>query len=175
MIWESFYWRRSLRKSAAKLRNRCAQRRWPDASLADIEQTVMIGFYAIRKLKEAWKLARGVDNWKVPVTEYPCIKKPLRLFWPHVEELYDLKAGRDRKQPIAFICNQIIHSFVFVPVIDEKTRGFAGVFVSSGERKEEAVWFIAATAIIELFEGVAAKPPRGFSFGPGKQLTIRVL
>lgn len=173
MIWELSHWKRTLKKSATTLRRRQTQCRWPKASLADVEQTVMVGFYAVRKLHEARKLPRALKKVRLPVTEYRCMKRPLRLFWPHVEEHYDLSHGRDRKQPIAFMCNQIIHSFVFVPVLDENTRGLSGVYVSSEDRKDEAVWFVGVDVIIDLFESAGSKPTQGFFFGPEKHVTTR--
>jgi hypothetical protein len=174
MIWQSFYWRRELRRSAKTLRQRITQRRWPEASTADIERVIMIGFYSVRKLAEAWKLPRELRQRKISVTEFPCIhavRSP--LFWPDVEESYDLSRGRVREQPLDFLWNQFIHSFVFVPCLNASTSGFDGVFVSSSDRRKQAVWYVEASAIIKLFEDIAAKPDRGFKFGPKKNLLIR--
>ena len=62
MIWECSYWKEDLLRHTAALRKRTQQRLGRDRSLAQLEQTVMIGFYSIRNLLEVKKLSLDVSK-----------------------------------------------------------------------------------------------------------------
>ena len=79
MIWESRYWRTDLQKFAASLRKRAKQKRWPDAALARCEQTIMVGFFYVRKLVESRKLSRDFADRQIPATSYPAKGKHIHL------------------------------------------------------------------------------------------------
>lgn len=158
MIRRAVYWRRTLRGMAARLKKRSSQIRWSDSAVADLEHCTMVGFYAIRKLNESRELPDDTCGRKVPVLVFPCVRRVRSpLFWPNVEEVYDLRVGQPRKQPLDFVWNQFIHSFVFAPCFDPATSRLYGILVSSYDRRNQAVYLIALDEVIRTFEAVAAK------------------
>ncbi|MDP8980914.1 MAG: hypothetical protein M3O35_10015 [Acidobacteriota bacterium] len=154
MILESRFWKDDLLAHAASLRARMAQQRWSDASFARCEQSIMLGFYAIRKLIEARRLSRSTRIAPVPMRSYPARGIPATLAnKDRVEQLYDLEHGLACKRPLRFVCNQAIHSFVFLLVTDEQ-RHLVGVMVNTTNNCSEEVLELSAMTIADVFERV---------------------
>ena len=55
MIFETNYWRLELERLARRLKRHMTQSRWLASSDASVEKSVMLGFYSIRKLLEAFQ------------------------------------------------------------------------------------------------------------------------
>ena len=156
MIWESSYWKEDLLRHAAALRKRTQQHRWPDRSLARLEQTVMLGFYSIRKLLEAKKLTVDVSEKQLPVISFPSLGKPVTLLnWHHLDRLYDFDHPNEQKRSIQWLCNQVVHSYVFTPTFAEPV-GLTGLLLNSDRTRHEALYLINIEDIISLFYSVGA-------------------
>ena len=75
----------------------------------------MIACYCVRKLIEARKLTDGVANRQMRLIQFRALGRPVHSKnWHRLETLYDLEQGRGVTKPLLFVCNQLIHSFVFV-------------------------------------------------------------
>jgi hypothetical protein len=70
MIYESRFWKDNLIKQANVLRAKTTQKRWTEASSARLEQTIMLGYYSIRKLVESQKLSNLVINQAITTNPY---------------------------------------------------------------------------------------------------------
>ena len=127
MIWESHFWKDVLLKHAATLRKRTTQHRWPEVSQARLEQTLMLGFYSIRKLHEAAKMSSATMTDSVALTTYPWSGKNVtKLNWHKLDQLYDLASPRCETRDVLFVCHQFVHSFVFTAAFDEN-EGLQGI------------------------------------------------
>lgn len=156
MIWESSYWKEDLLRHAAALRKRTLQHRWPERSFARLEQTVMLGFYFIRKLLEAKKLTIDVSEKQLPVIIFPSLGKPVTLLsWHHLDRLYDFDHPNEKKRSIQWLCNQVVHSYVFTPTFAEPS-GLAGLLLNSDRTRNKALYLINIEDVISLFESVGA-------------------
>ena len=154
MILESRFWKDDLLAHAASLRARMAQQRWSHASFARCEQSIMLGFYAIRKLMEARKLPRRIRIMPVPMRTYPTRGTAATLEnKDQLEELYDLEHGAACRRSLRFVCNQAIHSFVFLLVTDE-LRHLVSVMVNTTNNCAVEVLELSAETIAEVFERV---------------------
>jgi hypothetical protein len=152
MILESRFWKDDLLAHAASLRARMAQQRWSDASFARCEQSIMLGFYAIRKLMEARKLPRRIRIAPVPMRSYPARGTAVNMAnKDRVEELYDLEHGSACKRSLRFVCNQAIHSFIFLLVTDER-RHLVSVMVNTTNNCSKEVLELPAATIADVFE-----------------------
>jgi hypothetical protein len=159
MIDESCFWKEDLLKQADALRTRQLQRRWTEASFARLEQTVMIGFYSIRKLVEASKISNTTFEQKIPLTTFPSTGRDVTRMNTHkIDKLYDLESPSDASHDIIFLCNQFIHSFVFMPVFGENKKLECILFASDRHRHVK-LFSITLTTIIELFEQVGHDYP----------------
>lgn len=159
MIDESCYWKNDLLKQADALRSRKAQRRWPEVSFARLEQTVMLGFYSIRKLIEASKLSNSTFEQELPLAIYPWSGKTVtRMNWHKLDQLYDFDSSSTDSRDVLFLCHQIVHSFVFMPVFNEDGKLDAFLFTSDRHRHQR-LYSMTLDQIIELFDHVGNDYP----------------
>ena len=94
----------------------------------------MIGFYAIRKLIEANKVSLSLRKGTLDALAWPHIGTPVdQMNWHKIDQLYDLGQPKTVDLRLRFIADQIIHSFVFVPIFSEQGCPIGIAF--SSERK----------------------------------------
>jgi hypothetical protein len=155
VIYESGYWRDHLARQARFLREKQSQSRWTEASFARLEREVMIGFYSIRKLAEALKITAKVFEQPVELLHYTANGKTVgALNWHRLDELYHVSKGAPESKPLSFVANQMIHSFVFVPIFNED-RKLELIAFNSDRSKGRSLFAIRVSKMEELFAGVA--------------------
>ncbi|MEX2317230.1 MAG: hypothetical protein WD669_08765 [Pirellulales bacterium] len=71
MINESYYWKNNLCKLATKLRKFSRRKKPGETLLAHFEQTIILGFYSVRKLAESQKLSDSVVAQQIELLAYP--------------------------------------------------------------------------------------------------------
>src|SRR5262249_34944504 len=136
MIWESGPWKRDIARRVARLKRRQRQRRWLEASLASVEQDIFSLAYAVRKLIEAGKVSDEVEAEPLSALEYHPLGRTVDIMnWHKLDELYDLETHKDKRITLRDFCNQIIHSFIFLPSMGE-SGGLDGFFVASDRTKD---------------------------------------
>ena len=135
MIWESDPWKVDLDTRAKWLMDKKKQRRWPATSCVRVEQCVMIGCYCVRKLIEARKLTDAVAKRQMRLVRHKARGKPVdSMNWHKLDTLYDLERGLAITKPLLFVCNQIVHSFVFVNGFNDDGGLDSVLFCSERER-----------------------------------------
>ena len=155
MIWESGYWKVDLLRRSADLQRRMKQKRWPDVSLVRIEQSLMLGFYSIRNLREAKKLTDAVARRQVSFTSYPRRenKRVHHFNWHKLEDLYDFNASYEDSRDLGFLCNQVIHSYIFSPVFSD--AGYLdGILLASDRERRQRVISVAMREVVSIFAAV---------------------
>jgi hypothetical protein len=164
MITESHYWKDDLLQRAQQLQRRVNQKRWTEFSSARVEQTIMLGFYAIRKLIEAKKFSDDVANQTLRITTHSWRGKSVtRLNRFDYWELYDLERSRTVTRSLTFLCNQVVHSYIFALSFND-SGAFNGIFVASDRERHETLHFIQIQQIIELFEQAGHDDPDEVTF-----------
>ncbi|MEG5038820.1 MULTISPECIES: hypothetical protein [unclassified Microcoleus] len=164
MIYESVFWKEDLLKQAKALRARMTQKRWNESSFARLEQTIMLGFYSIRKLIEAKKLSDSVENKCITVKFHEWQGNPVtKMNWGDIDKLYDLDSGQPVTKGLIFFCHQFVHSYILVTSFDEKNF-LDGIFISSDRERHKALYFIEMHQIIDFFEQVGNDYPSSGSF-----------
>lgn len=163
MIWDSHYWKDDLLKYARDLQRRKSQRRWSDGSFARIERNVMLGFYAIRKLIDARKLSTPLVEQLIPLSCFPSKGTRVTLFnSSRIEKHYDFGKKAKLKKDLVFVCNQVIHSFVFE--VEILPRGsLAGFLVSSDHERCKRLFRIPVGEVIRIFERTGKDYPHFMS------------
>jgi len=158
VIWESGYWKENLLRQSLMLRKKQQQRRWTERSFALLEQVVMLGFYSIRKLAEAHKISDEIVRLSVPLMAFPWKGKPVTsMNWHRLTELYDMGLGKPVKRSLLFLCHQVVHSYIFSPLFEDKY--LAGVFFSSDRQRHKSLYLIKTNNIVTLFDLVANNDP----------------
>ena len=154
MIFNTHYWKRELERLALILRGHLAQRRWVAASEASVEKSVMLGFYAIRKMLESFDRALKAPG-HLRVTTFPRRKVKLSpIVFPDVAEAFDLMRPTSVSLPTREVCHEIIHSHFFSIWVDPH-RSLRGVFFASDRHRNERVCRLEMEGIVSLFESIA--------------------
>ena len=94
------------------------------------------------------------------VCKYPAKEgKQIHLLnWDQIDRLYDLEDSNSVKINIISLCNQFIHSYVFVPELSESNR-LKGFFIASDWQKDNSLYYIDVDVVINLFESVGNDYP----------------
>jgi hypothetical protein len=156
VIDDAFPWREDLLKVADRLEQKKTQRRWTERSSYLVERDVMISAYAVRKLIEADKVSDEVLAQRVKITRHEMIgRRPdhwVRLTDEAIHE-YEHNGGTDEHLSLEDLCNQMIHSWLWMlsASVDEQ---FNGVFVSSDRKRAECLYFIPVDVLIRTFRKV---------------------
>ncbi|MDP1946158.1 MAG: hypothetical protein Q8L77_01545 [Nitrospirota bacterium] len=146
---------------ARQLQKRTKQRRWPERSLAKLEKEVFIGFYGIRKLLEARKLSDRLSKKCVAAEafRYTGARQITIYNWnSKFADAYDFENSAKINMSLEFICNQVIHSYVFKEVFDEG-GALAGIFISSDRKRNESLYYISLPELIKVFLSVGSDYP----------------
>ena len=164
MIWESHFWKDDILKQAERLEKRKLQKRWPETSFAKLEQTVMLGFYSVRKLHEAAKLSTATMEKQLVLPAYSWTGKNVtKLNWHRLDELYDLENPNNVSKNILFVCHQFVHSFLFTPCFDDANNLDAILFASDCQR-HDALLRISIDQIIETFQTIGNDYPNSSTY-----------
>ncbi len=119
----------------------------------------MIGFYAIRKLIEAHRISDDLRDRQLPLQSYPWTGSAVTfLNWDKVDQKYDLEQPVPVTQPVRWIANQLIHSFVFLPCFDSDAR-LDSVLFNSDRTRRQHLYRMWVDDIITLFGEVAVNDP----------------
>ena len=151
MIWESCHWKEPLLKERKYLSQFRATQSTKESTFAGIEKRIFISFYAIRKLIEADKLTTAYLSLKWKITKYPNTELVDIMNWHKINRKYDLSKETHETRDLEWICNQIIHSFVFIPIFRESGL-FDGAYVSSDRNKNRCVYYFTRKLMFDLFE-----------------------
>ncbi|MCS3702589.1 hypothetical protein [Salinibacter ruber] len=115
MIWESSYWKEDLLETADYLESWLERTDWSEEQLVDFEKAVFMSAYSVRKLSDSYKLSEETKSDTIQAIKYPCQAERVNLMnsWEYWD-LYDLENGTPISLSIRKLCNQLIHSFVFL-------------------------------------------------------------
>lgn len=159
MIWESHYWKTDLVRYAAGLRKRMRQRRWSEPSRVAVEKLVFLGFYSIRKLFEAKKLSSSLHHYSISIMVYPPTAKSVtHMNWHKTDQLFYLDREAPAKVTLPFLCDQVIHSYIFqLGFTDDNALDF--LLLSSDRQRSKGLQHIAVGDVIKVFERVGNDSP----------------
>jgi hypothetical protein len=73
-------------------------------------------------------------------------------------DAFDFGKPKKIKLPIMFLCNQVIHSYVYKEVFD-KEELLTGMFISSDRERNRKLYFVAVTELIRLFTRIGEDYP----------------
>lgn len=166
MIWESSYWKKPLLRASTKITELSQTPNPSDDDLGNLEYLAMNGFYAIRKLLEAeTKLSRTTSEGHYRSKRYPLRqehaeskKYPDRIFNKSPNHYYDLANPIQASSNLAYICNQFIHSYVFVFSTDAKGQ-LDDIFLSSDRDRKTHCNYISLKEVSRIFKIVGEDYP----------------
>ncbi len=159
MIGESHYWKTDLLRYSASLRKKFQQRRWSEASEVAVEKMVFLGFYPIRKLFEAQKLSTSLRTHQISILLYPPTSKAVTLInWHHTDKLFYLDRGVPSSVTLPFLCDQVIHSYVFqLGFTEEHHLDF--MLLCSDRQRSKGLQQVSFADVASVFELVGNNYP----------------
>lgn len=127
----------------------------------EIERDVMVSAYAIRKLLEARKLAASTMGSTVHVEVFPLIERmPDLMNWHRLDEFYDFERSHTEDLGLPELCNQLIHSFIFVQeivVAGASAGALAGFLVASDRARAAQLYRIDIDSLSGLLQLVGTE------------------
>lgn len=167
MIYESSCYKDELLRIENRMRKRLSQKRWTELSLCAFEKDVFFAFYVIRKLIEVrTKISDKAANMQVTLRKYAPTKiHPTILNHHRFWNFYDLEQEHSITKSLVFICNQIIHSYMFHIHIDENEMlNSLGFYFNSYEERTKALYRLDIEKLISLLQLVATDYPSNLEF-----------
>lgn len=152
MIYESEFWKKDLKKQADFLGTLLKHRPWGSTTQGRLEQSIMLGFYAIRKLGEAHVLSDATLRQEIQLKAYlPTGKDVTYRNWDKVDELYEMENPSGVTKDLIFLCHQFVHSYVFMAVMKDRPQGLFGILFCSDRERHKNLYLIEADRIVALF------------------------
>jgi hypothetical protein len=158
LILESCYWKDPLLESAIRLCEFSESTTLEESQMVQIEKDIFIGFYAIRKLMDTIKIKDSTRDLKVQLQWSPNIKQVDLLNNHRIDELYDLVQLGQETRTLKFICDQIVHSYIFMSV-ENKKGGLVGFYFTSDTNKQKKLFYIAVQGVVDIFNLVGNDYP----------------
>jgi hypothetical protein len=161
MIHESFYWKQPLLKTAKWLAGLHIEDKTRERSFVRVEKELFIGFYAIRKLLDTYKVTDKTKAKSFNLKWSPLKgQKPGDYFnWHRIDEHYDLSERHTETRNIRFLCDQFIHSFVFIPAFTSRGK-LSGFYLSSDRARHKRLYFVEIKQVLSAFQTVGQDNPR---------------
>lgn len=160
MIWDSSHWKDDLLKTAERFVAITKRRRPSQRLKISLEKEIFIAAYAVRKLMEAKLLSTDTETLQIPVISYPATSKTVTfLNWHHLDHLYDFARGKPVLLPLRKVCNQIIHSYVFVPVVNSMTGPVKRIWFCSDRCRNRCIHELCLVRFAETLKAVGNDYP----------------
>lgn len=123
----------------------------------------MLGFLSVRKILEAGKMSTTVRGMHIPLVRFR--RSSLGLpdnVAPLLGIYYDLENPERIQQSLAFLCNQIVHSYIFGVAVGN-VGGLDGVYFASDREWRDNVFFASSTELARVLTRVGEDPNAEFS------------
>jgi len=163
MIWESYVWKVELKRDLGDLRRRLQHAATPrsrgitEQVLAKIEKFVFASAFVVRKLIEAKKLSDELEAATLLVRSFPRIDLERSidfLNWHRLDEFYDLTNPSTACVIPRDLCNLLIHSLVFSPILTGDGRYVSGFLFNSDRIKDTVLFEITLETYLNFIESV---------------------
>lgn len=150
MINESLYWKEELFRNARWLVEALNKKRWTERSFSKLEKSIMISAYAIRKLNEASKVPSEYMEKDIPVGLFYRKKSFMDKLNNHsIEKHYELSNEEVSSIKVKHLFNQIIHSYIFCPVLEEQNQ-LTGILINSDKTCKHRLYNVQIKKLIDI-------------------------
>ena len=167
---ESVYWKHELLSAAKEIERRQSLRRYSEKQACLLGRSIMVAMFCVRTLIERRKISDVLSEKTFTVDAYPKTtqKATTKLNSHKLDELFDMESPTQRTVTLAFLCNQIIHSYIISPV--RTGRQFTHLLVCSDYERNRFLYFITIDLVLSLLREVGDNYPNAaeFRFDPKK-------
>jgi len=159
-VIESAYWKTELFVAADEIESKCPINRWTERRAVLLEREIILAMFCVRSLIERSKISKALTETPIDVIAHPkkTVEPVTLLNRGDIHELFDLDATSTRSVTLAFLCNQIIHSYIIFPLRDE-TRRFSHILVCSDFERNRFLYTVSISKIVSLIRQVASDYP----------------
>jgi hypothetical protein len=173
---ESAYWKDELLDAAAEIGGCQSFRRYSEKKACLLERSLMVAMFCIRTLIERHKISDDLATKSLIVEAFPkrTSKLTTRLNNHRIDELFDMERSTQRTLDLAFLCNQIIHSYIIFPL--RTGQRFTHLLVCSDYERNRFLYLVTVELIVSLIREVGTNYPNSseFRFDPKKKdYTVR--
>ena len=158
MIHESEYWKTPLLRAATWLEKLRITEGSAERSLVRVEKELFFGFYAVRKLLDTFEVSDRTKTMIFELKWFPCVGRVDYFNAHRIDELFNLNKINKETRDVQFLCNQFIHSFIFVPVEGEQAQ-LLGFYICSDRTRHEKLYFIEIQQVLSIFRTVGRDYP----------------
>jgi hypothetical protein len=159
VIGESRHYKDQLLRFARNLDKWHRAGMWSESRFDQYEYHVFCSFFVIRRLLECNKLSERVARRAVPVDVYKPTGELVTVMSRYdVWELYDLAHPSRERRPLPFICNQVIHSYVF-QIWSERGGRKTSLFFTSDRHRRVAAYRLTRGVLGGLLRAVGTNFP----------------
>ena len=156
---ESSYWKEFLAETASDLQHIARPKRLTQRRYEIVERNIVISFFLLRRLIELHTVSGKVRDFRLKVFAWPSTGKLPTLLNNHrIEDLYDFSKEHAQTKKPMYICNQVIHSYSAVMVVDETRNWDSKLTVSDYDRKN-CIWRIPVVAMVDLLRTASTDYP----------------
>jgi hypothetical protein len=156
---DSAFWKTELFPVAENIERLSTFSRFSNRLANIFEKEIMLGFFSVRTLIERLKLSQELLSQVINVTAYPKkTQKPVTWLNSHnIDELYDVNARKMKQLTPTFLCNQVIHSYILIPL--QEHRKFTRILVCSDYERNRWLYVVPVQCITKLIRDVAFDYP----------------
>ena len=168
---DSTYWKTELFPVADHIEELATFTRFSERLANEFEREVMLAIFAVRTLIERHTLSEELLAEEILVQAYPKKNQKLTTWLNNhkIDELFDLDAPYRRGLDLPFFCNQIVHSYILVPVRD--AQRFTHLLFCSDHERNRLLFLADVERVVKLLRNVAFDYPAHthMEFNPKKQ------
>lgn len=159
MHLDSTFWKTELNQVADRIEAMLDFWRFSQRRVNQLEKAVMLALFSIRVLIERRKHSSDFLEKEIVVEAHPKkVTKPVTWLNSHqIEDLYDLESPQKKKVNPLFLCNQVIHSYILLPVTDK--RSFSHILVCSDYERNRFLYFVPLVDVVALIREAASDFP----------------
>lgn len=159
MIHVSSYWKEDLIKLADKLLLRMVQKRWGEKNFFTLEKEIFLGFYSVRKLIESKKVSEKLTNKSYVVQKLNFVGDPEVIIPKSADSDFNLIRDAEKSSLTTVqICNQIIHSYHFIPFFPNG-KNLIGFFFCSDFERKKCLYLITIFEVSDIFKTIGQNYP----------------
>ena len=157
MNTSSHPWKQELARKAAILQPMAGPHRLTDSTAAKLEETVVVGCYAIRRLVNGFLIPESRIHHPVAMTAFPHRRQTIPVLGDEpLPTRYDLGAGRLVNHDLVFLCHQVLQNCIFEPW-QSADHSLIGILVTSDHQRKIALYGVTLPALIELFHRIGTE------------------
>ncbi len=160
MAFESYYWRRDIKRDIRLIRSKMAINIFPimderlDEIFSIVEIKLFLMAFSIRKLLEARKLPDSIANKTIKVKKFP--RNSTRSSFFNFETMYDFKNPQSENLKLKDILNQFIHAYFF-QAFSTRKGNLRYVYVTSDKAKNKFLYVVNIQTFLKFIEKISVQ------------------